>query len=490
MKINFSKLSLPSNGIAVIAVSQENIRSENLAKFIAKSPVKFEGKLGQIIPASHPEEHELDLVLLVGLGKTSKITKARMRNVGSKITQFFNSIKSDKASIILDEVENSPIDTSMIAAHMAFGSCLKNYTFNKYITDTKRKKKVFLEQLDFRLEKSDAAASEFSYLETVKDGVFYARDLVSEPANILTTEHYANECQKLSDIGVKVEILGEKEMSKLGMNSLLSVGQGSSSESKLAIMEWNGSDDKEKAPIAFVGKGVVFDTGGISLKPSAKMDAMKGDMGGSAAVVGLMKTLANRNAKVNVVGIIGLVENMPDGEAQRPGDIVTSMSGQTIEVLNTDAEGRLVLADALWYTKENYKPQFMVNLATLTGAIVVSLADVYAGLFSNSDELSEKLLQASEVTGEKLWRFPLNDDFDDMINSPVADMQNIGNGRGAGSITAAQFLQRFVGNTKWAHLDIAGVASIERDHDLSPKGATGFGVRLLNNFVKANFEDK
>lgn len=488
MKIRFSKLSLPSNGVAVIAVTQENINSENLARFIAKSPVKFEGKLGQIIPASHPQEHDLDLVLLVGLGKSAEINKAQMRKVGGNITKFFNTTKIERASIILDAVENSPIGSSEIAAQMAYGASLKNYTFNKYLTDSKKKQKIFIEELNFRLEESDKAASIYADLKLIKEGVFYARDLVSEPANILSTEEYAERCKKLEEIGLKVDVLNEKDMRKLGMNSLLAVGQGSDTESKLVVMEWNGADDKEEAPLAFVGKGVVFDTGGISLKPSPKMDAMKADMGGSAAVVGLMKVLASRNAKINVVGVIGLVENMPSGNAQRPGDIVTSMSGQTIEVLNTDAEGRMVLADALWYTKEKFNPKFMVNLATLTGAIVVSLADVYAGIFCNDDDLANNLLDAGQDTGEKLWRFPLAKEYDEMIDSPVADVQNIGNGRGAGSITAAQFLQRFVGDTKWAHLDIAGVAMIDREHDLSPKGATGFGVRLLNSFVKTNFE--
>lgn len=488
MEIKFSKLSLPSSGVAVIVVSQENINSENLAKFIAKSPVKFEGKLGQIVPASHPQEHDLDLVLLVGLGKAAEINKARMRKVGGKLTKFFNSIKILQASIIVDEVEHSPIETSLVAAHIAYGACLRNYSFNKYLTDSNRKNTIYIEELNFRLEQSDLAENTYKELQVVQNGVFYARDLVSEPANILSTEKYAERCEKLSELGLKVEVLNEKDMRKLGMNSLLAVGQGSHSESKLVVIEWNGADDKEEAPLAFIGKGVVFDTGGISLKPSLNMDAMKGDMGGSAAVVGLMKVLAERNAKVNVVGVIGLVENMPSGNAQRPGDIVTSMSGQTIEVLNTDAEGRLVLADALWYSKEKFKPKLMVNLATLTGAIVVSLADIYAGLFSNDDNLAENLLDAGKNTGEKLWRFPLAEEYDEMIDSPIADIKNIGSGRGAGSITAAQFLQRFVGDVKWAHLDIAGVSMVEREHDLSPKGATGFGVRLLNSFVKTNFE--
>ena len=488
MNINFSKLSLPSSGVAVIAVTSENINSSNLVKFIDKSPVKFTGELGQIIPASHPKEHDLDLVLLVGLGKTAEMNVAKIHKIGGQIAKYFNNIKISKASIIIDEIENSPLETAIIASEMAFGATLRNYFFNKYFTKKDKKDARSLKELNFRLEKSDDAAALYKDLEIVKNGVFFTRDLVSEPANVLTTEQYAKNCEELEEIGLKVEVLGEKEMRKLGMHSLLGVGQGSEFESKLVTISWYGADDKNEAPLAFVGKGVVFDTGGISLKPSLNMDDMKGDMGGSAAVVGLMKVLADRNAKVNVVGVIGVVENMPSGTAQRPGDVVKSMSGQTIEVLNTDAEGRLVLADALWYCKEKFNPKFMVDLATLTGAIVVCLGDAAGGIFSNDDDLSEKLIAAGKETNELLWRLPLSSTYDKMIDSPIADMQNIGNGRGAGSITAAQFLQRFVGDTKWAHLDIAGVATINHETDTAPKGATGFGVRLLNEFVKTNFE--
>ena len=488
MEVKFSKLSLPSKGVALILVTEESKNSENLTKFIAKAPVKFEASFGQIIPASEPDEHDLDLVILVGLGKASDITEGKMRSLGGKIQVYLNQMKLAKTSIIIDEIENTTLSTGNIAAQIANGILLRSYNFDKYLSENKRKNSNHLVNLDFRLEQSDVAEKLFEEIRIIADGVFYARDLISEPANILTTEEYAKRCETLENLGVKVSILGEKEMKKLGMNSLLAVGQGSHAESKLIIMEWLGNEDKTKEPLAFVGKGVVFDTGGISLKPAGNMDAMKADMGGSAAVVGLMKVLAMRNAKVNVVGVIGVVENMPSGNAQRPGDIVVSMSGQTIECLNTDAEGRMVLADALHYTNVNYKPKLMVNLATLTGAIVVSLADIYSGIFSNNDELSKKLISAGEKTDELLWRFPLCDDYDKMIDSPNADMQNIGNVRGAGSITAAQFLQRCVGKTPWAHLDIAGTSSKDRASDLAPKGAHGFGVRLLNQFVKEHYE--
>ena len=322
------------------------------------------------------------------------------------------------------------------------------------------------------------------------DGIFFTRDLVSEPANIIYPESLAEKCKELSTLGVKVEILGVKEMAKLGMGSLLGVGQGSAKESKLVVMQWNGDSNKSDAPLAFVGKGVTFDTGGISIKPAGGMEEMKWDMGGAGTVIGLLKTLAGRKAPVNAVGVAGLVENMPDGNAQRPGDVVTSMSGQTIEVLNTDAEGRLVLADALWYTQERFKPRFVIDLATLTGAIIVALGTSRAGMFSNNDTLAQQLSAAGKKSGEDVWRMPLADVYDKQIDSVIADMQNIGADREAGSITAAQFLQRFIKDkeTPWAHLDIAGVAWTKKDLDTCPKGATAFGVQLLNQLVADYYE--
>jgi leucyl aminopeptidase len=323
----------------------------------------------------------------------------------------------------------------------------------------------------------------------IAEGVTMTRNLVTEPPNVMTPPEIAKNAASLEKYGVEVKILGEKEMTKLGMGSLLSVGRGSEHESKLAIMKWTGHKNKKKKPIAFVGKGVSFDTGGVSLKPANGMQEMKYDMGGSGVVVGLMKALALRKAKVNAIGVVGLVENHIGNMATRPSDVVTSYSGQTIEVLNTDAEGRLVLADALWYTQEQYKPEFMVNLATLTGAIVVALGNEYAGLFSNNDKLSKQLEEAGKIEDEKLWRFPLHNNFDKMINSPIADMQNIGTGH-PGSITAAQFLQRFVNKTPWAHLDIAGTTWTKSLLPTSPKGSTAFGVKLLNRFVNKYYEGK
>ena len=323
-------------------------------------------------------------------------------------------------------------------------------------------------------------------LSHLADAIFFSRDLVSEPPNVLYPESYAQRIKALESMGLEVEILGEAEMAKLGMGSLLGVGQGSVRDSQLVVIQWKGGGDAQ--PIAFVGKGVCFDTGGISIKPADGMEDMKWDMGGSAAVAGLMHVVAGRKAKANVVGILGLVENMPDGNAQRPGDVVTSMSGQTIEIINTDAEGRLVLADALWYCQDRFKPKFMVDLATLTGAIIISLGNDYAGLFSNNDELSENLLAASKATGEPLWRMPLPPAYEKQIDSMIADVKNTG-GRPGGSITAGLFLQRFVNNVPWAHLDIASTAWKKPSTvPTIPDGATGFGVRLLNQMIADKYE--
>ncbi len=328
----------------------------------------------------------------------------------------------------------------------------------------------------------------FADLDKVADGVEFARDLVTEPGNVIYPESYAEKIKELSSLGVDVEILDEDDMEELGMGALLGVGQGSACESHLVIMRWDGSENLTEPPVAFVGKGVTFDTGGISLKPGSGMEDMKFDMGGSAAVVGAMKALAGRNAKVNVVGVVGLVENMPSSTAQRPGDVVTSMSGQTIEIINTDAEGRLVLADALWYTQDRFKPKVMLDLATLTGAIMVALGQEYAGIFSNNDELSEKLTEAGRQVDEPVWRMPMSKAYDKQINSKIADMKNMG-GKYAGSIAAAQFLQRYVNDVPWVHIDIAGTAWKTETSDIADRGATGYGVRLLDQLVRNNYED-
>ena len=407
---------------------------------------------------------------------------------GSFFTHLKQYKKVSKIDMYPDSIDFDNKKLISFFTQFIFGFNLKSYTFNKYKTLNKEKinKKIAFQIITSHKEKIQ---KNYKYYDAVKEGVFFSRDLVSEPPNILNPKKYTEEISKLSKLGLKIEILNESKLKKLGMNSLLGVGQGSENETFLVVIKWNGAKSNFGKPLAFVGKGVCFDTGGISLKPARFMEEMKYDMGGSAVVVGLMKSLALRKAKVNAVGVVGLVENMPDGNAQRPGDVVKSYSGKTIEVLNTDAEGRLVLADALTYTEEKFKPRFIIDLATLTGAIIMALGEEYAGLFSNDDELSKKIFKSSENVNEKVWRLPLHKNYDKLIDSSVADVQNINYAGGAGSITAAQFLQRFIINkTPWAHLDIAGMAFSKKAANLNPGGATGFGVRLLSNLIKEYYE--
>lgn len=373
------------------------------------------------------------------------------------------------------------------AAEAAYGATLRNWRMDKYRTKLAETSKPTVEALTVVGAPVEAADLWTSY-QAIADGVALTKELVTEPANIIYPESFVERCLHLKELGVEITVLDDKQMSELGMGALLGVAQGSRKPARMLVMKWDGTGGSQERPVAFVGKGVTFDTGGISIKPAAGMEDMKWDMGGAGAVAGVMKALAGRKAKAHVVGVCGLVENMPDGNAQRPGDIVTSMSGQTIEVLNTDAEGRLVLCDALHWVQENYNPEYVVDLATLTGAIIISLGSEHAGLFSNSDELSDKLTAAGKASGDLLWRFPLSKAYDKLIDSPIADMKNIG-ARGAGSITAAQFLQRFIKDgVKWAHLDIAGTVWADKAGPVWDKGATGFGVRLLDRFVADNFE--
>ncbi len=376
------------------------------------------------------------------------------------------------------------------AADFALGLRLRGYRFDKYKTRKKESEDNGAEAPHFVIGSGDAAAARVAGQErfAIAEGVELARNLVNEPPNVLFPLEFADRAKALEKLGVDVDILDEKAMGKLGMNALLAVGRGSARESRLVAMRWNGARSKRTKPIAVVGKGVCFDSGGISIKPSAGMEDMKGDMGGAACVVGLMLALAARKAKINVVGIVGLVENMPDGDAIRPGDIITSMSGQTIEIVNTDAEGRLVLSDALWYAQETYSPRAIIDLATLTGAIIVALGNDVAGLFSNNDELAERLRAAGEATGEKVWRLPLGAAYDKLIDSKFADMKNTG-GRHGGSITAAQFLQRFVKETPWAHIDVAGTAMGSPPSDINQSWGSGWGVRLLNRLIANSYED-
>ena len=409
-----------------------------------------------------------------------KLINFEAENLGAKFYDLFKEIKLKDYNINTDTISNKHKN---LIGYFLHGLKLKSYKFEKY--KTKKNKKNITLNLTGRNIPTKKDQIKFKAIE---DGTFYTRDLVSEPGNVLHPDEYAKRINSLKKFGLKINIFDEKKLKKLGMNTLLGVGQGSIRGSYLVTMEWNGLRDKSK-PLAFVGKGVCFDTGGISLKPAKFMEDMTYDMAGSAVVVGLMKSLAIRKAKINAVGVVGLVENMPGGNAQRPGDIVKSYSGKTVEILNTDAEGRLVLADALTYTEEKFKPKFIVDLATLTGAIIVSLGSEYAGLFSNDDNLSKQLINSGEQVEEKVWRMPLNKNFDKLIDSKNADMQNINYVGGAGSTTAAQFLQRFILNkTPWAHLDIAGMAFSKYGGALNSGGATGYGVRLLNKLIEDNYE--
>ncbi len=418
-------------------------------------------------------------IFLVSIKKDLKTSD--IENLGAKFHGFINYDKKNDYLVNTDTI-NSKIKN--FVGYFLHGLKLKSYEFNIY----KSKKNKNLININVVENKNKTSMKNQLRFKALEDGTFYARDLVSEPGNVLHPDEYAKRLNSLRKYGLKITIYDDKKLKKLGMNALLGVGQGSIRGSYLVTMEWKGVKNNSK-PLAFIGKGVCFDTGGISLKPAKFMEDMTYDMAGSATVVGLMKNLALRKAKINAVGVVGLVENMPGGNAQRPGDIVKSYSGKTIEILNTDAEGRLVLADALTFTEKKFKPKFMVDLATLTGAIIVSLGSEYAGLFSNDDKLSKQLLDAGKKVDEKLWRMPLHKNFDKLIDSKNADMQNINYVGGAGSTTAAQFLQRFIlNNTPWAHLDIAGMAFSKYGGALNSGGATGYGVRLLNQLIEDNYE--
>lgn len=490
MKISFAENASPKSGAVVVGVeegkkltpaAQELEKQTGGAIARAMKASKFTGKKGQSLQIAAPANVAVDRIILVGIGKD--MSDLDFQSLGGNLVPALNGAGDKEAVIHVDAGADALPDA---AANIGAGMLLRDYRFDRYRTTDTADQKPTLKKVTIVVSGATAARKAFKTLEAVAEGVALTRDLVSEPPNVLYPESFAEEAAKLSSIGIDVEILNEKKMEKLGMHSLLGVGMGSARESRLVVMRWNGAASNRR-PVAFVGKGVTFDTGGISLKPGPGMEEMKWDMGGAGVVTGLMKALALRKAKVNAIGVLGLVENMPDGAAQRPGDIVKSMSGQTIEIHNTDAEGRLVLADALWYTQDKYKPRLMIDLATLTGAMIIALGHEYAGFFSNDDEISSKLSAAGEATGEKVWRLPLAEAYDSQLKTDAADMKNIG-GRAAGSITAAQFLQRFVNKVPWAHLDIAGVTWSSKDAPTVPKGATAFGVRLLDRFVADNYE--
>ena len=483
IKINYSnKVSVKFSSNAVL-FTDEKFNINTLKKYFSTSEFSYIHDLLKTSDFKKNlfvfEVNSKKKIVLVSINKNIK--NSDIENLGAELYGRINYGKNCEYTINADSIINK--DKSFIG-HFLHGLKLKSYEFNKY----KSKKDTRLITINVFGNKNKPSSNDLLKFKALEEGTFYARDLVSEPGNVLHPDEYAKRLKSLKKHGLKITIYDEKKLKKLGMNALLGVGQGSVRGSYLVTIEWNGAKNNSK-PLAFVGKGVCFDTGGYSLKPAKFMEDMTYDMAGSAVVVGLMKNLALRKSKINAVGVVGLVENMVSGNAQRPGDIVKSYSGKTIEVLNTDAEGRLVLADALTFTEKKFKPKFMVDLATLTGAIIVSLGSEYAGLFSNDDKLSKQLLEVGEKVEEKLWRMPLHKNFDKLINSKNADMQNINYVGGAGSTTAAQFLQRFILNkTPWAHLDIAGMAFSKYGGALNSGGATGYGVRLLNQLIEEYYE--
>ena len=495
MKVEFSAFpkAFSGNVAAFVAADKQLLASAQSIDKDAGGTVaramdasRFTGAKGQSLTVLG-QAGDIARLTLLGVGKNRELDARGAEALGGILAAEANAAGQKAVAVVVDPVKGSKLTPAQVAARIALGARLRNYRFDKYKTKDKPEQKNSLEQITLFVAGPAEARRAWERLEPTVDAVFFTRDLVSEPANVLYPVEFARRARELTKLGVKVEILGEAEMKKLGMHVLLGVGQGSERESQLLVMRWMNGPKSQK-PIALIGKGVCFDTGGISLKPAGGMEDMKWDMGGAGAVTGAMRALAGRKARANVVAVCALVENMPDGNAQRPGDVVKSMSGQTVEVINTDAEGRLILCDAMWYAQEKFKPQAMVELSTLTGAIVVSLGHERAGLFSNNTQLSNKLRAAGAGIGEKLWRMPLGPNYDKLIDSDIADMKNVSTGRDGGSITAAQFLQRFVQDgVAWAHLDIAGMAWSNKGNSTTPKGATAYGVRLLDTWIADNY---
>ena len=483
VNINYSNKSLNETSSNIVLFANEKFNTDNIKKYVTDNELSY---IKDLLKTSDLKKnifvYELNSkkkIILISI--KNKLRNSDIENLGAEFYGRVNYGKNSEYFILSDSILGNNKNFLGLFLH---GLKLKSYEFNKY----KTKKDTRLILINVVGNKNKTSSQNQLKFKALEEGTFYARDLVSEPGNILHPDEYAKRLSSLKKDGLKINIYDEKKLKKLGMNALLGVGMGSIRGSYLVTMEWNGAKNNSK-PLAFVGKGVTFDTGGYSLKPARFMEDMTYDMAGSAAVVGLMKSLALRKAKINAVGVVGLVENMVSGVAQRPGDIVKSFSGKTIEVLNTDAEGRLVLADALTFTEKKFKPRIIVDLATLTGAIIVCLGSEYAGLFSNDDKLSKQIIDAGQNVEEKLWRMPLHKNYDKLMDSKNADMQNINYVGGAGSTTAAQFLQRFIVNkTPWAHLDIAGMAFSKYGGALNSRGATGFGVRLLNQLIEENYE--
>ncbi len=492
--VSFTKFAAPKKGSVIVLVPEGAQPSEaatacDPAGVLPRvfTAAEFKGKFASTVEALAPQGTEYDRLTAIGLGKVDELDEYAWVKVGGVALA---AAKSATDVTVVAEADGVTAGARE-AASIALGIMLRSYKFDKYKTKKEENGEPSTDKtvnVTIQCADPNAAKKAYAELSAVGEGVFFTRDLVNEPANVLTTTDFADRLKAMEEIGLTVEVLEEDELAKLGMRALLAVGQGSESPSKVVVMRWNGGGDE--APLALVGKGVVFDTGGISIKPAAGMESMTMDMGGAGVVAGVMRTLALRQARANVVGLVGLVENMPDGRAQRPGDIVKSMKGDTIEIVNTDAEGRLVLADVLWYAQTRFEPAAVIDLATLTGAVIIALGHDNAGMFANDDRLATNLLAAAGAEGEGAWRLPLGPGYDSLIKSRLADIKNSG-GRSAGSITAAQFLQHFIRKDQaWAHIDIAGVALPEKAPDLAPKGASGWGVMTLDRLVRDKFERK
>ena len=497
MKISFAEFDLPRSGAVVVGAWEDRVLTaparrldEATGGAVSRAvavAARFHGKRNELLPIVGPANLAVSRIVVAGLGKPDAADARMLQDLAGNLVAHLNGAGETEATFAIEPGDAAKLDAGDVAAQLAFGAQLRAYRFAKYRTQDKPEQKPSLARLAVATSAPEAAQRAYRPLDAAATSVAFTRDLVSEPANALYPETMAEQAAGLAALGLNVEVLDEPRLAEIGMGALLGVSQGSARPPRVVVMQWHGGATGA-APLGFVGKGVTFDTGGISIKPAAGMGEMKWDMAGAGTVIGLMRLLAARQAKVNAVGVVGLVENMPSGTAQRPGDIVRSLSGQTIEVLNTDAEGRLVLADVLWYCQDRFKPQLMVDLATLTGAIIVALGHDFAGLFANNDELAERLTAAGTAVGERLWRLPLADAYDRAIDSDAADVKNIAGDRAAGSIVGAQFVKRFVNNVPWAHLDIAGVAWSKKDAPTVPKGATAFGVRLLDRFVSDYYE--
>jgi leucyl aminopeptidase len=499
MKIAFATAALPDSGTAVVLAADTALGAtaaeldQRTGGALSRAVELAGGKLkrGRAVELLCPAGVGLGRVVVLGLGAPSEAKRLDLEVLGGSLAVKLKALGVAEASVAVDALEGLAFGPAELAVSLAEGAMLRSYRFDKYRTSKKEDDEDGqdeVQKLTFHLAEPAAAEAAWRAATAVVDGVIEARDLVSEPANVLSPEQFAEACRGLGQrLGMEVDVLGPAAMRELGMNALLAVGQGSQRESRVAVMRWNGGPAGQP-PIALIGKGVCFDSGGLSLKPASGMEEMKWDMGGAGAVYGAMAALAGRKAKVNVVGVLGLTENMPSGQAQRPGDVITAMSGVTIEVVNTDAEGRLLLADVLHYAKDRFKPRLMIDLATLTGAIIVALGHEQAGMFSTDDGLAEKLAATGAAVGEKLWRMPLGEEYAKHIKSDIADIKNVGRAREAGASAGAVFLERFVGDVPWAHLDIAGVAWTKRDLPLAGKGATGFGVRLLDRLIADHLE--